>query len=92
MKEKIYRELESPMDILKSLIKEKNLYVVIGLIISSFVEILKPIPKGTKADYNRIEAIKKVCYDAKKQIDCVQCEYKANRKTFDEMYEEKRKY
>lgn len=89
LKEKIYRELESPMDILKSLIKEKSVRCDRTNYLSSFVEILKPIPKGTKADYNRIEAIKKVCYDAKKQIDCVQCEYKANRKTFDEMYEEK---
>lgn len=89
LKEKIYRKLESPMDILKSLIEEKSVRCDRTNYLSSFVEILKSIPKGTKADYNRIEAIKKVCYDAKKRIDFVQCEYKANRRTFDEMYEEK---
>lgn len=90
LKEKIYRKLESPMDILKSLIEEKVVRCDRTEYLSSFVEVLKPIPSGTKADYNRIKAIKDVCYDAKKRQDFVQSEYNANRKSFDEMYEEKK--
>ena len=90
LKEKIYRKLESPMDILKSVIEENLVRCDRTNYLSSFVEVLKPIPSGVKADYNRIKAIKDICHDAKKRQDFVQSEYNANRKTFDEMYEEKK--
>lgn len=90
LKERIYRKLESPMDILKSLIEEKVVRCDRTNYLTSFVEILKPIPKETKADYNRIKAIKEVCIEAKKSQDYIQSEYDSNRKSFDEMYEEKK--
>lgn len=90
LKEKIYRKLESPMDILKSVIEEKLVRCDRTKYLTSFVEVLKPIPKNVKADYNRIKAIKDVCRKAKKSQDFIQSEYNVNRKSFDEMYEEKK--
>ena len=89
LKEKIYRKLQSPMDLLKELIKENVVRCDRTNYLASFCEVMKPIPKGVKADYNRIEQIKKVCIEAKNSQDHVQSEYNAGRKSFDEMYEEK---
>ena len=50
-----------------------------------YTVILAPIPKGAKADYNRIEEIKEVCIEAKKRMDCKQNEYDMGRISFDEM-------
>lgn len=90
LKEKIYRKLQSPMDILKEIIEEEVKRSPRTNYLTSFVEVLRPIPSGTKADYNRIEAIKNICIDAKKSMNHVQNEYDAGRKSFDEMFEEKK--
>lgn len=90
LKEKIYRKLQSPMDLLKELVKENLVRCDRTKYLTSFVEVMKPIPSGVKADYNRIREIKNVCLEAKKSQDYVQSEYNAGRKSFDEMYEEKK--
>lgn len=90
LKEKIYRKLQSPMDLLNDIISEKSVRCDRTKYLSSFVEVLKPIPKGVKADYNRIETIKKVCLEAKKSQDRVQSEYNDGRISFDDMYEKKK--
>lgn len=90
LKEKIYRKLQSPMDILKEVIFEHLEKSPRTKFIPLFTDILVPIPKGTKADYNRIEKVKEVCIDAKKKMDCKQSEYDSGRICFDEMHEEKK--
>lgn len=90
LKEKIYRKMQSPMDILSEIIAEQIVRCPRTDFISSFVEVLKPIPKGVKADYNRISCIKQVALDAKAAINDIQREYDANRKSFDELYEERK--
>ena len=92
IKEKVYKKLQSPMDLLKEVIYDpehlkrspRTNYI------ERFTDILAPIPKGAKADYNRIEKIKEVCIEAKKKMDCKQNEYDMGRICFDEMWEEKK--
>ncbi len=91
LKEKIYRKLQSPMDLLKELVSENIVRCDRTKYLTSFVEVMRDIPKGIKADYNRIREIKKVCLEAKRSQDYVQSEYNAGRRSFDEMYEEKKK-
>lgn len=90
IKEKIYKKLQSPMDILKEVIIENLKRAPRTNYIPLFTDILTPIPKGAKADYYRIEKIKEVCIEAKKKIDCKQSEYDSGKISFDEMTEEKR--
>ncbi|MEY8432948.1 hypothetical protein AALC75_20985 [Lachnospiraceae bacterium 48-42] len=92
LKEKIYKRLVSPMDLLKEVIYDpehlkrspRTNYI------DRFTDILATIPKGIKADYNRIEKIKEVCIEAKKRMDCKQSEYDSGKISFDEMWEEKK--
>lgn len=92
LKEKIYRKLQSPMDLLKEVVYDpghlkrspRTNYI------DRFTDILAPIPKGSKADYNRIEKIKEICIEAKKRMDYKQREYDMGRISFDEMWEEKK--
>lgn len=90
LKEKIYRRLQSPMDLLKEVISEHLERSPRTNYILWFTDILAPIPKGTKADYNRIEKIKETCIEAKKKMDCKQGEYDMGRISFEEMWEEKK--
>lgn len=90
IKEKIYKKLQSPMDILKEVIIENLKRAPRTNYILWFTDILAPIPKGVKADYYRIEKIKEVCIEAKKKMDCKQSEYDSGKISFDEMTEEKR--
>ncbi len=90
LKEKIYRKLQSPMDLLKEVIFEHLERSPRTKYIPLFTDILAPIPKGAKADYNRIEKVKEVCIEAKKKMDWKQCEYDMGRISFDEMSEEKK--
>lgn len=59
LEEKIYIPLECTMDKLATVIKD-HLERAERTKMITFVDILNPIPKGTKADYNRIEALKKI--------------------------------
>ena len=90
LKEKVYKKLESPMDLLKEVIYEHLERSPKTKYIDRFTDILAPIPKGAKADYNRIEKIKEVCIEAKKKMDCKQSEYDMGRISFDEMTDEKK--
>ena len=71
LKEKIYRKMESPMDILSRIIRENIVRAPRTTYLPCFVDVLKPIPSGKKADYNRINAIKSLCLDTKKKINCI---------------------
>lgn len=90
LKEKIYRKLESPMDLLKEVIFEHLVRSPRTKYIDWFTDILAPIPKGAKADYNRIEKIKEICIETKRKMDYKQNEYDMGRISFDEMTEEKK--
>lgn len=90
LKEKIYKTLQSPMDLLKEVISEHLKRASRTNYIDRFTDILTPIPKGAKMDYYRVEKIKEVCIEAKKKMDCKQSEYDMGRISFDEMWEEKR--
>lgn len=88
LKEKIYRKMESPMDILSQIIRENIARAPRTTYLPCFVDVLKPIPSGKKADYNRINAIKSLCLDTKKKINCIRDKYRDGRLSYDEMYEE----
>lgn len=88
LKEKIYRKMESPMDILSQIIRENIVRAPRITPLPCFVDVLKPIPSGKKADYNRINAIKSLCLDTKKKINCIRGKYRDGRLSYDEMYEE----
>lgn len=88
LKEKIYRKMESPMDILSQIIRENIMRAPRTTPLPCFVDVLKPIPSGKKADYNRINAIKNLCLEAKKRINCARGKYKDGKLSYDEMYEE----
>ena len=88
LKEKIYRKMESPMDILSRIIRENIVRAPRTTYLPCFVDVLKPIPSGKKADYNRINAIKSLCLDTKKKINCIRDKYRDGRLSYDEMYEE----
>lgn len=88
LKEKIYRKMESPMDILSQIIRENIVRAPRTTYLPCFVDVLKPIPSGEKADYNRINAIKSLCLDTKKKINCIRDKYRDGRLSYDEMYEE----
>ena len=87
--EKIYRKLQSPMDLLAEVIKE-NLERADRTNFIEFVEVIKPIPKGVKADYNRIAAIKEICLSGIRELNRVQKNFDGNTLSFDEMYDEKK--
>lgn len=88
LKEKMYRKMESPMDILSQIISEKIVRSPRTTYLPCFVDVLKPIPSGIKADYNRINAIKKLCLEANSKINCVRGKYREGSLSYDEMYEE----
>ena len=84
-----YFKLESPMDILNQIIHEKVVRRCSKTdYIPCFVDVLKPIPKGKKADYNRIDAVKTLCIKANKKMNYVRSKYKEGKLSYDEMYEE----
>lgn len=88
LREVIYRKMESPMDILSQIISEKIVRSPRTTYLPCFVDVLKPIPSGIKADYNRINAIKKLCLEANSKINCVRGKYREGSLSYDEMYEE----
>lgn len=90
LKEKVYRKLQSPMDLLKEVVYEHLERSPKTNYIDRFTDILAPIPKGAKADYYRIEKIKEVCIDAKKKMDYKQSEYDCGKISFDELTDEKK--
>ena len=87
--EKIYCKLQSPMDILGEIIDENIKRCPRTKYIENFTDILVPLPKNKKADYNRIQKIKEECIKAKKKMDCKQSEYDKGNISFEELYEEK---
>lgn len=89
MKEKVYVRMQSPMDILSEILTDNIKRSPRTDFIQSFTEILQPIPKGVKADYNRINNIKRITFDGKNAINNLQNDFDAGRKSFDEFYEEK---
>ena len=90
MKEKVYVRMQSPMDILSEILTDNIKRSPRTDFIQSFTEILQPIPKGVKADYNRINNIKRIAFDGKNAINNLQNDLDAGRKSFDEFYEEKK--
>ena len=86
--EKIYCKLQSPMDILGEIIDENIKRCPRTKYIPCFVDILKPIPSGAKADYNRINAIKELCLEANSKINCARSKYRDGKLSYDEMCEE----
>ena len=88
LKEKIYRKLVSPMDILSEIISVKIVRSPRTIYLPCFIDILKPIPSGKKADYNRINAIKKLVIETNSKINCARAEYRKGRLSYDEMYDE----
>lgn len=88
LKEKIYRKMQSPMDILSEIINEKIVRSSRTKYISCFVDILKPIPSGVKADYNRVNAIKALCLETNNKLNSARGRYKDGKLSYDEMYEE----
>lgn len=87
-KDKIYRKMESPMDILSQIIRENIARSPRTTYLPCFVDVLKPIPSGKKADYNRINAIKSLCLETKKKINRIRDKYRDGKLSYDEMYEE----
>lgn len=90
LKEKLYKRLVSPMDLLKEVVYEHLERSPRTNYIDRFTDILAPIPQGVKMDYYRVEKIKEICLEAKKRMDCKQSEYDVGRISFDEMAEEKK--
>ena len=82
--------MQSPMDILSEILTDNIKRSPRTDFIQSFTEILQPIPKGVKADYNRINNIKRIAFDGKNAINNLQNDLDAGRKSFDEFYEEKK--
>lgn len=88
LKEKVYHKLENPMDMLTDVIKE-HLERADRTERITFVDILKKIPKGVKADSNCIAKIKEICLDGIQKMNTIQKQFDGNNLSFDEMYEEK---
>lgn len=88
LEEKIYLPLECSMDKLADVIKA-HLERADRTKMITFTDILNRIPKGTKADYNRIEAIKKVGIEGNNELNKIYSKYANGDITYDEMYEQK---
>lgn len=88
LKEKIYRKMESPMDILSQIISENIVRSPRTKPLPCFVDVLKPLPSGVKADYNRINAIKNICLEADRNIKCARAKCREGKLSYDEMYDE----
>ncbi len=88
LKEKLYKRLVSPMDILSEIISVKIARSPRTIYLPCFIDVLKPILSGKKADYNRINAIKKLVIETNSKINCARAEYKKGRLSYDEMYDE----
>lgn len=88
MEEKIYIPLECTMDKLAKVIKE-HLERADRTKMITFTQILNPIPKGTKADYNRIEAIKKIAIEWNNKLNQVYAKYSSGSLSHDEMWEQR---
>lgn len=91
LKEKIYHKLENPMDLLAEIIGEKVVRCDNTKTLP-IIEILdRNKTKGQKADYHRVNEIKKICLKWKGKLDKVQNDFDAKKISFDEMYDEKQK-
>lgn len=88
LEEKIYLPLECTMDKLADVIKA-HLERADRTKMITFTDILNRIPKGIKADYNRIEAIKKVGIEGNNELNKIYSKYANGDITYDEMYEQK---
>ena len=88
LEEKIYIPLECTMDKLATVIKN-HLERAERTKMITFVDILNPIPKGVKADYNRIEAIKKIGLEWNDRLNQVYAKYAGGDITAEEMFEVK---
>lgn len=88
LEEKIYIQLECTMDRLEKVVKT-HLERAERTKMVTFISILNPIPKGRKADYNRIEAIKKIGLEWNDRLNQVYAKYANGSITAEEMYEMK---
>lgn len=88
LEEKIYIQLECTMDRLEKVVKT-HLERAERTKMVTFTSILNPIPKDTKADYNRIEAIKKIGLEWNDRLNQVYAKYANGSITAEEMYEMK---
>lgn len=88
LEEKIYIPLECTMDKLEKVVRE-HIDRADRTKMITFIDILNKIPKGTKADYNRIEAIKKIGIEWNNKLNQIYAKYSSGDLSYDEMYEEK---
>lgn len=86
LEEKIYLPLDCTMDRLATVIRD-HLNRADRTKFITFVDVLQRIPKGTKADYNRIEAIKKIGIEGNNELNRIYSKYADGSITYDEMYE-----
>lgn len=86
LEEKIYLPLECSMDKLADVIKA-HLERADRTKMITFTDILNRIPKGIKADYNRIEAIKKIGIEGNNELNKIYSKRSNGDITYDEMYE-----
>ena len=88
LEEKIYIPLECTMDKLANVVRE-HIDRADRTKMITFTQILNKIPKGTKADYNRIEAIKKIGIEWNNKLNQIYAQYSDCNISYDEMYEQK---
>lgn len=88
LEEKIYLPLDCTMDRLATVIRD-HLNRADRTKFITFVDVLQRIPKGTKADYNRIEAIKKIGIEGNNELNRIYSKYADGSITYDEMYEQR---
>lgn len=86
LEEKIYLPLDCTMDRLATVIRD-HLNRADRTKFITFVDVLQRISKGTKADYNRIEAIKKIGIEGNNELNRIYSKYADGSITYDEMYE-----
>lgn len=86
LEEKIYLPLECSMDKLADVIKA-HLERADRTKMITFTDVLNRIPKGIKADYNRIEAIKKIGIEGNNELNKIYSKRSNGDITYDEMYE-----
>ncbi len=90
LEEKIYVPLTCTMDMLRDVVGKNLQRASRKEKLLTIVDVLNPIPSGTKADYNRIEAIKKIAIEGNNRLNQLYARYKSRDISGEELYEQKR--
>nr|UVX58817.1 MAG: hypothetical protein [Bacteriophage sp.] len=88
LEEKIYIPLECTMDKLAKVIKG-HLERAERTKLITFTEILNPIPKGFKADYNRITAVENIAIEWNNRLNQLYAKYRDGDISGEEMFQQK---